>query len=167
MPELIINGKIERDDWQYLARAEDPARQTIPEGKVVIHLATWQAQNEQIGKSRQENLGIWLDSDDEPDTIDDPNQFALIAVNFPKFVDGRGYSTARLLRERYLFTGELRAMGDVLLDQLFYMKRCGFNSFALRPDRSATRALAGLTVFSECYQGATDEPMPLFRRRLR
>ena len=165
MPELIINGKIENDDWQYVAKADDPSLQVIPEGKIVIHLATWQAQSKQISSSRQESLGIWLDSDDEPDTIDNPNQFTLIAVNFPKFVDGRGFSTARLLRERYLYNGELRAMGDVLLDQLFYMKRCGFNSFALRPDRSASRALSGLTVFSECYQGATDQPMPLFRRR--
>ncbi len=78
----------------------------------------------------------------------------LIAVDFPKFTDGRGYSIAYNLRKRLGYTGELRAIGDVLRDQLFYMQRVGFNAFATRPDRSIHDALKGLTDFSEAYQAS-------------
>lgn len=165
MPELIINDNIEPDDWQYLAKPEEPEKQNVPDGKVVVHLSTWQAQYEPLSPRLKDKFGVWLDSDDEPEKLGDPNQFSMIAINFPKFADGRGYSVARLLRDRYKFTGDVRAIGDVLQDQLFYMKRCGFSSFALRPDRSAEQAISGLSVFSVTYQGATDEPLPLFRRR--
>ncbi|MOA67076.1 hypothetical protein D3C78_1940870 [compost metagenome] len=70
-----------------------------------------------------------------------------------------------MLRDRYKFTGELRAIGDVLRDQLFYMKRCGFDAFALRADKDPVEALESLKDFSVTYQAATDEPQPLFRRR--
>ncbi|HCZ13184.1 MAG TPA: oxidoreductase, partial [Candidatus Accumulibacter sp.] len=73
---------------------------------------------------------------------------------FPKFTDGRSYSTARLLRERYRYTGEIRALGDVLQDQLFYMRRCGIDAFALRADKDIEQALAGLRTFSDSYQAA-------------
>ena len=164
MPDLILNGAVISDTWCYLEKSDTPAEQQIPEGKVVLPLTTWLAQKDQLS-SRQE-IGVWFDSDEEPEGVaEDLINLPLIAVNFPKFADGRGYSIARLIRERYQFTGELRAMGDVLLDQLFYMKRCGFNSFALRPDRSAEKALAGLNAFSEVYQAGYDQPLPLFRRR--
>jgi uncharacterized protein (DUF934 family) len=165
MPELIIDGKIQQDDWHYLARTESPDCQQIPDGKVMVPLSTWLAQSEQLTLRPATETGIWLDSDEEPEDLGNPDRYTVIAINFPKFADGRGYSIARLLRERFSFTGELRAMGDVLMDQLFYMKRCGFNSFALRADRSAKQALAGLSAFTEVYQAATDEPLPLFRRR--
>ena len=96
---------------------------------------------------------------------DDLAHFAVIGVNFPKFADGRGYSSARLLRERYGYRGEIRAIGDVLQDQLFYMKRCGIDAFAVREDKDIEAALAGLNVFSDAYQAAVDQPQPLFRRR--
>ena len=92
--------------------------------------------------------------------------FALIAVNFPKFVDGRGYSTAALLRQRHGYTGELRAVGDVLHDQLFFMRRVGFDSYALKEGKSLDYAIAaGFKPFTEAYQGATDQAQPYFRRR--
>jgi hypothetical protein len=87
----------------------------------------------------------------------------VIGVNFPKFTDGRSYSSARLLRERYGYAGEIRAIGDVLQDQLFYMRRCGIDAYALRADKDIDKALAGLRVFSETYQAAADQPQPLFR----
>ena len=80
--------------------------------------------------------------------------------------DGRGYSIARLLRERYGFKGEIRAIGDVLQDQLFPMKRVGFNAYALPEGKNLDKALASLRVFSETYQAAVDQPQPLFRRRV-
>ena len=79
--------------------------------------------------------------------------------------DGRGYSTARLLRERYGYQGEIRAIGDVLQDQLFLMARCGFDAFALRADKSIEKALAAFETFKAPYQAAVDQPQPLFRRR--
>jgi uncharacterized protein (DUF934 family) len=89
----------------------------------------------------------------------------LIAVNFPQFTDGRGYSIARLLRERYSWRGELRAIGDVLRDQLFYLARCGFDAFMLREGQDAQAALAAFNDFSEGYQASVERPQPLFRRR--
>ncbi len=166
MPELINNGDIQTDHWVYLEKSDEPEKQTVPDGKVLIPLSTWLAQSDRLTGRIGADFGIWFDSDEEPETLGEAvRQFAVVGVNFPKFADGRGYSIARLLRERYGFTGDLRAIGDVLLDQLFYMKRCGFSSFALRPDRSAETALTGLATFQEVYQSATDQPAPLFRRR--
>ncbi|MGH8808317.1 MAG: DUF934 domain-containing protein [Noviherbaspirillum sp.] len=89
----------------------------------------------------------------------------LIAVDFPSFRDGRGYSIATLLRARYGWSGELRAIGDVLRDQLNYMRRCGFDAFAVRADKDIHDALKGFSRYSVQYQGAVDQPQPLFRRR--
>ena len=90
---------------------------------------------------------------------------ARVEVNFPKFSDGRGYSIARLLRERHGYTGELRAVGDVQRDQLFYLSRVGFDAFLLREGEDAAAALAALADFSEAYQASVERPQPLFRRR--
>ena len=89
----------------------------------------------------------------------------LIAVNFARFSDGRGYSLARLLRGRYGYRGELRAVGDVLLDQLFYLMRVGFDAYALRDDQDPLAAGAALRTFSASYQAGADQPLPLFRQR--
>ena len=90
---------------------------------------------------------------------------ARVEVNFPSFTDGRGYSIARLLRERLGYRGELRAVGDVQRDQVFYLSRCGFDAFLLRDGEDAEAALAALTDFSEAYQTSVERPQPLFRRR--
>lgn len=90
----------------------------------------------------------------------------LIAVRFPSFTDGRGYSIARLLRERLGFRGELRAVGDIARDQLHYLARCGFDSFELREGEDVATAKAALAAFSDAYQAAVDQPVPLFRRRV-
>lgn len=92
----------------------------------------------------------------------------VIAVNFPKYGDGRGYSIARLLRERYGYKGELRAVGVVARDHLQQMAQCGFDSFLLREGEDAQAALAALAGpgdFSEAYQASAAQPVPLFRRR--
>jgi uncharacterized protein (DUF934 family) len=118
-------------------------------------------------RPRPTPFGVWLDSDEGPEALaGDIDRFAvMIGVNFPKFTDGRSYSSARLLRERYGYGGEIRALGDVLQDQLFYMQRCGIDAYALRADKDIEKALAGLSVFSETYQAAVDQPQPLFHRR--
>ena len=112
------------------------------------------------------DIGVWLAPDDEPDRL---AQFAsgigLIAVDFPVFKDGRGFSIASLLRTRYGFRGELRAIGDVLIDQLFYLRRVGFSSFALRVDQDPETAVTALRTFTDVYQASVDQPLPYFRRR--
>ena len=93
------------------------------------------------------------------------DRVARVEVNFPKFGDGRGYSIARLLRERYGYKGELRAVGEVVRDHLFYMESCGFDAFLLRDGEDAAEALTGFEDFSEAYQASVARPVPLFRRR--
>ncbi|APR67081.1 MULTISPECIES: DUF934 domain-containing protein [Thalassolituus] len=130
-----------------------------------ITLTQWQEEKDAL-LSSGEALHLFLDSGDTADLIGaDSKAFASISINFPKFSDGRGYSAARLLRERYDYTGELRAVGDVLIDQLFFMKRCGFDTFALRDDQEVDVALAAFGTFSVCYQNDVADQRPLFRRR--
>jgi uncharacterized protein (DUF934 family) len=165
---VILHGQpITADPWQRLKVSADGALPTVPVvGDIIVPLKLWQAQRAAL-LARAGRLGVWLDSAEDPAAIaDDLAHFALIAVNFPKFTDGRGYSTARLLRERYGWTGELRAVGDVLRDQLFYMARVGFDAYALRDDQNVDEALKAFRDFSEVYQTAADQPQPLFRRRL-
>ena len=92
-------------------------------------------------------------------------QARVVAVNFPKFGDGRGFSLARLLRERYGYKGELRAVGAVGRDHLYYMAQCGFDAFELRAGEDPEEALAAFGDFSDSYQSTTAQPLPLFRRR--
>ena len=166
MPNSVIkNREIQADDWQLINDPQTGIEQLPSDGPVIVPLQLWQTQREQLAQ-RADPVGIWLDSDQEPEIIaGDLNQLPLIAINFPIFTDGRGYSYARLLRERYHFQGELRAIGDVTQDQLFYMRRCGFDSFVLKPGKEIDTAVNGLKTISQTYQAATDEPQPLFRRR--
>ena len=89
----------------------------------------------------------------------------VIAVNFPRFGDGRGYSIARLLRDRYGYEGELRAVGEVARDNLYFMAQCGFDAFQLREGEDPQEALGAFGDFSEAYQATAAQPQPLFRRR--
>lgn len=167
MSRIIKNDRIVDDAWQILKLAEGETAETValPDEPSVLPLAVWLARKDEI-LARNAPIGVWLESGEGPEALaGDLNHFALIGVNFPKFADGRSYSTARLLRERYDYRGEIRAIGDVLQDQLFYMKRCGIDTFAVRADKDIEAALAGLRDFSETYQAAVDQPQPLFRRR--
>jgi uncharacterized protein (DUF934 family) len=166
MPELIaVDGSLRDDNWVVVLRPAEGDSLDIPEGvPALIPADLWIAGYEHF--TGREDIGVWFDSHDEPEILDGKvNELPLIAVNFPRFVDGRGYSIARLLRERFGYAGELRAIGDVLLDQLQFMKRCGFDSFVLRADKDITKAAKCLNFFSQTYQDATDTDLPLFRRR--
>jgi len=111
--------------------------------------------------------GVWLDSKDAVETIAaDLRRLPLIAVRFPVFADGRGYSTARLLRERYGYSGEIRAIGDVGRDLLLNMQRCGIDAFALREGEDVEGALAAFDELPATSQASVAEPLPLFRRRV-
>lgn len=163
MPTLIKERRIVSDNWRLLdaAAAEAPAT-----ADVIVPLALWRAQRAQL-LARAGRLGLRLEPHEDPAAIaEDVELFGVIAVNFPKFGDGRGYSTGRLLRERYGFKGELRAIGDVSRDHLPFMARCGFDSFALRDDQDPAEALAAFDDFTEAYQSSVEQPLPLFRRRV-
>jgi uncharacterized protein (DUF934 family) len=109
---------------------------------------------------------IRLEPQDDPASVAARlHEVSLIEINFPKFGDGRGFSIARLLRERYGYKGELRAVGQVARDHLHYMEQCGFDAFLLRDGEDVAEALAAFDDFSEHYQGTVAQPVPLFRRR--
>jgi len=170
MASIIKNRAIVNDDWTVVRAAEDgtlPAVNALPAGKVLVPLALWQAERDALSASRgAAEIGVWLAPDSEPaDIAGDFDKIALIGVDFPVFRDGRGYSIGRLLRERHGYKGELRAIGDVLRDQLTFMFRCGFDAYALRADKDLDDALKAFDEFSVQYQGAVDNPSPLFRRR--
>lgn len=163
---MIIKDKtIVDDDWTVLRLSEGdaPENVAIPSGKVIVPLKVWLTQRDVLQK--RADLGVWLASDERAEVLkDDLARFSVIAVAFPRFADGRGYSIAYHLRARLGYKGELRAIGDVLRDQMFYMQRVGFDAFAPRADKDIKEALKGLSDFSISYQTSADEKEPLFRR---
>jgi uncharacterized protein (DUF934 family) len=165
MATLIKNRSIVSESWQTLNGADELASLT-PDASVLAPLALWQSHGEAL-RARSGKVGVWLNSHEDPAAIaNDLARLEVVAVNFPKFGDGRGYSIGRLLRERYGYKGELRAIGEVLRDQLQDLERCGFDAFALRADQNAQAALSAFTGFSNQYQTSALQPLPLFRRRL-
>ena len=151
MPDIIRNGRVEADDWDESA---------------LLTLAEWKARRHE-SMPEGTRVGVRLEPADDPAEIaSDLDRLQLVAINFPRFADGRGYSCAVLLRTRYGYRGELRAIGDVGRDQLFCLKRSGFDAFALAPHRDPHAAAASLGDFSLRYQGSVDDPLPLFRKRL-
>jgi len=157
--QVIEKRQIVDDGWVL-----SPAGAAVPpEGDVIVPLAAWN-EHQKDPRPRAGRLAVLLQSDERPEQIEALERAPLVAIAFPRFADGRGYSSARLLRERLGYTGDLRAVGNVLRDQLFYMMRCGFSSFALEPGKDLEGALAAFDDFSTAYQAAADDPRPLFRR---
>lgn len=167
--EIILGQAVVADDWGLLRLDEGQGADAaiVPACKVIVPLAVWLAQRAAL-VDRLPDIGVWLAPDERAEALGlDVALLPLIAVDFPKFTDGRGYSTAYNLRARLGFKGQLRAIGDVLRDQLFSMRRVGFDAYATRPDRGIHDALKGLSDFSETYQASWDQKTPLFRRHLR
>lgn len=149
--------------------AEQIAATQIPAGKVLVPFAVWRANKDALAsRISQGEVGLLIATheaiEDVIAEVEDINAFALVTVYVERFADGRIFTIGNLLRTRYGFKNELRAVGDVLRDQLFFLKRSGFNSYLIRADRSATEALASLKDFSEPYQGAVDIAQPAWRR---
>ncbi len=160
---VIKDNAVIEDDWQLIKEIEDNA--PLPEGLVILPFDYWKAHADEL-RDKNPKQGIWIDGDTETEVIvEDLPRLDLIALDFPAFKDGRSYSHARLLKQRYNFEGELRAVGDVLRDQLFYMLRCGFDSFQVREDKDAKAALAGFRDFTIRYQAAADDAVPIYKLR--
>nr|WP_298415139.1 DUF934 domain-containing protein [uncultured Halomonas sp.] len=156
---LIKQGQPTLDAWS-LSRDEEALPATRP---AIVPLTLWRQHRE------RNDLAPWLASDTElsPELVTELHDAPLIAIDFPAFTDGRGYTLARLLRERHGVEGEIRAIGDVLIDQLYYMSRCGFDALSLRDDQPLEDALRWLKPFSVSYQTSVDVREALFERRLR
>jgi uncharacterized protein (DUF934 family) len=160
----VIKDKVVTEDhWQLIKELDDSA--SIPEGNVILPFTYWQANRDALLKRDTEHA-VWIDGDIETEALlDDLDNFTIIALDFPAFKDGRSYSHACLLRERYSYKGELRAIGDVLRDQLFFMQRCGINSYEVREDKDIEEALEGLNDFTVRYQACADGALPIYKQR--
>jgi len=137
-------------------------------GKVILPVGVFLFHQKVLKKRiTKQEIGLWMETHEEIDSfineVDDINHLPLISVKVKKFADGRIFSIGNLLRMKYKYKNELRAIGDVLRDQLFFLKRSGFNSFHIREDRDAKDALLGLNDFTTPYQGAVDQKKPAWK----
>jgi len=149
---------------EQIATTEIPAT-----GKIIVPLSVFIARKAELqDRITNKQVGVWVDTHevlaDLINIVSNLNTLPIIAIHVERFADGRIFSLGTLLRSRYDFKNELRAIGDVLRDQLYFFKRSGFNSYQVRADRSATEAIASLNDFTNPYQGAVDEPRPVFKR---
>jgi uncharacterized protein (DUF934 family) len=158
--QIIKDREIVEDNWLHL---DDEAE--LAAGNITVSLARWQEQHESL-EHHGGALGLRLTGEDPlEEIVPDLSKFALIVLIFPAFTDGRCYSFARLLRDRYDFKGEIRAQGDILHDQLFYMTQCGINSFEMANPNRLIDVMPAFDDFTESYQTTVLKPEPLYRRR--
>ena len=164
---ILLDGAVADNEWNLLplGSEDDISADALAPGKIILPLTLWLELREQLA-SRKDEIGVWLDSDETADLIGEyAAELPLIATNFPAFTDGRAFTAGRLLRSRYGFKGELRAVGGFIRDQLTYLKRCGFNAFAYQGDQPLEGLLESMQDFTDAYQTAVDQPLPIFRRR--
>lgn len=158
--QLLLDNRIVADDWQYLSEVEAVGGDAsvvsaliVPFDRWLAERATWSAHTQRLGVALLPAHKVEL-------LAADLRYFSLVTAEFPGPSDGRGYTQGRLLRERYKFVGELRASGYVRRDQLFFLARCGFNSFQLT-DQELAGASAAFATFSARYQPSNDAGLPL------
>lgn len=157
---LIKEGVLAEDSWQALADEDE-----LVEGPIVVTLDRWQSERETL-LARNTPIGVRLKSDQTPALLaDDLDRFAVVALEFPKFNDGRAYSYARLLRDRYGFKGEVRAVGNVLRDQFLLMQRCGFDAFEVANEAAAAAWEKAISEISVTYQPGADARRPALALR--
>lgn len=166
MPRLIDKrGEPIANPWTLLARDSTLEQALAAGAHAIVPLQLWLGHKEALCAGGKQP-GVWLDSDESCAAIAaDLPQLPLVALNFPVFSDGRNYSNATRLHQHYHYRGEIRAVGDVLRDQLFYMRRCGFTTFDLRDSVKLEDARKALQDFHDNYQSTIEQPAPLFRRR--
>jgi uncharacterized protein (DUF934 family) len=159
----LQGGELAWADDRFTAVADD---EPVPHGDVLISLSRYQAEGEiLLGQGR--DVGVRIESDQSVDDLAyDLPRIPVVALAFPKYRDGRAYSGARLLRERYGFTGEVRAVGDVLREQARFMARCGFNAFEPADGSTPEQWAQAVGRFRHVYQRAADGLAPVFEERM-
>ena len=150
MVNLILkDAQIVTDDWHFLG-TDEPLPDVAQ--SIVFPFTRWLDEHEQC-LTHPGSKGVALaNTDCVTQLVSDLDELHLICIDFPSATDGRGYSQARILRQRYGYKNELRAVGEVLVDQLFLLQRCGFNAFALQTDQGICHAAKYLNPFSSYYQ---------------
>jgi uncharacterized protein (DUF934 family) len=157
---VIKDGKIVGNDWRHVADDE-----ALPEGNATVSLKRWQAEKDSL-TGRNAPLGLRLTAADAPEAIAEVlRHFSVIVFDMAHFTDGRVFSQARLLRERFGYSGELRARGDFIRDQMFFLSRVGVNAFEFPESADLEDKLRAFGEFSVTYQAAADNREPLYRRR--
>jgi uncharacterized protein (DUF934 family) len=167
MPKLIdATGTLLPNPWVLMPRDATLESMLATDATyLLVNGQTW-VEHQQALQQGGKQLAPWLDSDQTATMLGtDLSRLPLVALNFPGFMDGRSYSTAVILRQQSGFKGEIRAIGDVLRDQLFLMKRCGFSTFDLKDSVKLEDAKSAFGDFHTSYQSTVEEPQPLFRRR--
>lgn len=161
--QIIKDQQIIDDSWQRITEIDSISE--LPEGNVIVPFSFWLG-NKNALSDLDDRVSVCLNgADDIEALIPELSRFSMIALDFPAYTDGRCYSFARLLRDRYGFEGEIRAVGDVLRDQLLPMHRCGINAFVLRENDNIEAALAAFKEFSVTYQTAADGEPPIYHLR--
>ena len=158
---LLKDGRFIEDPWRHLDDTE-----SLPDGApATVSLARWAAERDALAR-RTGQIGLRLPNDASPlELAEHVGRFGLIVLAFPRFTDGRGYSQARVLRGRLGFRGELRAAGNVLRDQLLFMRRCGIDAFEVGDRALAENWAAALGEFDVFYQPAEDGRPWIARQR--
>jgi len=154
---------IHTDPWRRIDGEDGPLVSITPAPNLLLSLAQWHA----VRSSWPAGLavGVLVPNDADIETLEsDLPRLALVVLQFPKWVDGRAYSQARLLRSRYRFAGEVRAVGEVLVDMLPLLQRTGFDAVLLRTGERIESAQRALGFFAGHYQGDTRQTQPLFAR---
>ncbi len=152
---LLRDGEIALDEWRYLG---EPA--AAADSALILTFDQWASDREQW-LERGGRLGVILAPAHRVEFLaPDLSRLDLVGADFPSLSEGRGYTQGRLLRERWKFAGELRATGHVRRDHLFFLARCGFNSFEL-PDSEIESAVSAVSAFSACYQPSNDSGLPV------
>jgi uncharacterized protein (DUF934 family) len=150
-----------KDRWHTLGGEDGPAACINPVPNLLLSVEQWHAFRAQWPAGMPVGVALANDAEVKEIAVDLP-RLSLIALNFPKWVDGRAYSQAHTLRSRYRFEGEIRATGEVLVDMVLLLKRNGFDAAVLRADQSLDAAHRALTFFPGHYQGDVSDPLPLF-----
>lgn len=164
MQKLTKDGVVKPNHWQIISKEDGINLEELKEGHWLVCADVFLSDTETL--EAMPNVGIWLDAGDEVGPIQEYlKKTSIIAINFPVFADGRGFSLAQQLKSELDFQGEILAIGHFMDEQLFYLKRCGVDSFALTEGSNIDAMGLILKDFTNNYQGSPIEPRPLFRRR--
>lgn len=170
MLSLIKQESVVVDAWKLLTLADNELAESVrlPVGPLLVPVRVWHARRRELIEREYAHgwpLGVWLAAGESPKAIaDELEDFSVVAVHFPTATDDRGCFTARLLRRRYGYRGELRAFGEVLREQLFSLRRSGFDAVALRAARAERGLGAGLVDFDKSHKTASGPPLRLVPR---